>query len=109
AAGIPQPKAVDGIEQMPMQGTSFVYTFNDAKAPSRHTQQYFEIFGNRAIYKDGWIACSRIDRSPWRVDAAQSKKFGSGSGWDPYKDRWELYNLNEDFSQANDLAAMHPE
>jgi arylsulfatase len=109
AAGIPPPKEVDGIEQMPMHGTSFVYTFEDAKAPSRHTQQYFEIFGNRAMYKDGWIACSRLDRSPWRVDPAQLKKFGPGSGWDPEKDRWELYTLDEDFSQANDLAAKHPE
>ena len=109
AAGIPQPKAVDGIEQMPMHGTSFVYTFDDAKAPSRHTQQYFEIFGNRAVYKDGWIACSRIDRSPWRLDPAQLKKVGPGSGWDPDRDKWELYNLDEDFSQADDLAAKHPE
>jgi arylsulfatase len=109
AAGIPQPKAVDGIAQMPMHGTSFVYTFDDAKAPSRHTQQYFEIFGNRAMYKDGWIACSRIDRIPWKLDIAQLKKVGPGSGWDPDKDRWELYNLDEDFSQANDLAARHPE
>jgi arylsulfatase len=109
AAGIPQPKAVDGIEQMPMHGTSFLYTFEDANAPSRHTQQYFEIFGNRAMYKDGWIACSRIDRSPWRLDPAQLKKVGPGSGWEPDKDKWELYNLDEDFSEANDLAAMHPE
>jgi arylsulfatase A-like enzyme len=109
AANIPPPRAVDGIEQMPMHGTSFVYTFDDAKAPSRHTQQYFEIFGNRAMYKDGWIACSRIDRSPWRLDPAQLKKFGPGSGWDPDKDKWELYNLDEDFSEANDLAAKHPE
>ncbi|HEY7327330.1 MAG TPA: arylsulfatase [Gemmataceae bacterium] len=109
AAGIPQPKAVDGIEQMPMHGTSFVYTFDDAKAPSQHAQQYFEIFGNRAMYKDGWIACSRIDRLPWRLDPAQLKKFGPGSGWDPDKDKWELYNLDEDFSEADDLAAQHPE
>ncbi len=109
AAGIEQPKAVDGIEQMPMPGTSFVYSFGDAKAPSRHTQQYFEIFGNRAMYKDGWIACSRLDRSPWRVAPAELKKFGPGSGWDPDEDKWELYNLDEDFSEANDLAAKHPE
>jgi arylsulfatase A-like enzyme len=109
AAGIPQPKSVDGIAQMPMHGTSFVYTFDDAKAPSRHTQQYFEIFGNRAMYKDGWIACSRIDRSPWRLDPNQMKTIGPGSGWDPDKDKWELYNLDEDFSQAEDVAAKHPE
>jgi arylsulfatase A-like enzyme len=109
AAGIPQPRSVDGIAQMPMHGTSFVYTFDDAKAPSRHTQQYFEIFGNRAMYKDGWIACSRIDRSPWRLDPNQMKKVGPGSGWDPDKDKWELYNLDEDFSLAEDVAAKHPE
>ncbi len=109
AAGIPQPKSVDGIAQMPMHGTSFVYTFDDAKAPSRHTQQYFETFGNRAMYKDGWIACSRIDRSPWRLDPNQMKTIGPGSGWDPDKDKWELYNLDEDFSQAEDVAAKHPE
>jgi arylsulfatase len=109
AAGVPQPKAVDGIEQMPMHGTSFLYTFEDANAPSRHTQQYFEIFGNRAMYKDGWIACSRLDRSPWRIAPAELKKFGPGGGWDPDKDKWELYNLDEDFSEANDLAAKHPD
>lgn len=109
AAGIPAPKSVDGIEQVPFDGTSFVYSFGDAKAPSRHTQQYFEIFGNRAMYKDGWIACSRLDRNPWRVEAKDIAKFGPGSGWDPDKDRWELYNLDEDFSEATDLAAKHPE
>lgn len=109
AAGIPQPRAVDGIEQLAMHGTSFVYTFDDANAPSRHSQQYFEIFGNRAMYKDGWIACSRLARSPWQIDPAELKKFGPGSGWDPDKDKWELYNLDEDFSEATDLAAKHPE
>ncbi|MFO0851305.1 MAG: arylsulfatase [Gemmataceae bacterium] len=109
AAGIPAPKEVDGIPQMPFHGTSFVYTFADAKAPSRHTQQYFEIFGNRAMYKDGWVACSRLDRSPWQVDPKDLAKFGPGSGWDPDKDKWELYHLDEDFSEANDLAAKHPE
>jgi arylsulfatase len=109
AAGIPAPKKVDGIAQMPMHGTSFLYTFDDASAKSRHTQQYFEIFGSRAMYKDGWIACSRLDRTPWRVDPAQLAKFAPGRGWDPDKDKWELYNIDEDFSQANDLAAKHPE
>ena len=109
AAGIPAPKKVDGIEQMPMHGTSFLYTFDDAKAKSRHTQQYFEIFGNRAMYKDGWVACARLDRTPWRADPEELKKFAPGSGWDPDKDKWELYNIDEDFSEANDLAAKHPE
>jgi arylsulfatase A-like enzyme len=109
AAGIPAPTKVDGIEQMPMHGTSFLYTFNHAKAKERHTQQYFEIFGNRAMYKDGWIACSRLDRTPWRLDPDQLTKFAPGRGWDPDKDTWELYNLDEDFSQADDLAAKHPD
>jgi arylsulfatase A-like enzyme len=108
AAGIPAPKEVDGIPQMPLHGTSFVYTFDDAKAKERHTQQYFEILGNRAMYKDGWIACSRLDRIPWKLDPAALKKFAPGSGWDPDTDNWELYNLEEDFSEATDLAAKHP-
>jgi arylsulfatase len=108
-AGIPQPKAVDGIAQMPMHGVSFAETFDDAKAKGRHSQQYFEIFGNRAMYKDGWVACSRLDRIPWKIDPAALAKFGPGGSWDPDKDRWELYNIDEDFSQAHDLAAEHPE
>lgn len=109
AAGVPAPREVDGIQQMPMHGTSFAYTFDDARAPSRHTRQYFEIFGNRAMYKDGWVASARLDRSPWQIEPQQLKRFGPGSGWDPDKDRWELYNLGEDFSEANDVAAKHPE
>ena len=109
AAGLPQPKQVDGIDQMPMHGTSFIDTFDDASAKERHTQQYFEIFGNRAMYKDGWIACSRLDRIPWKVDPVAMAKFAPGSGWDPDKDRWELYNLDEDFSESHDRAAKHPE
>ena len=76
AAGIPPPKEVNGIEQMPMHGVSFAYTFDDARAKGRHTQQYFEIFGNRAMYKDGWIACARLDRIPWKIDPAALAKFG---------------------------------
>jgi arylsulfatase len=109
AADVPAPKTVDGIEQVSLHGTSFLYTFDDARAKERHTQQYFEIFGNRAMYKDGWIACARLNRIPWRVDPAALAKFAPGSGWDPDKDKWELYNTNEDFSQADDLAAKHPE
>jgi arylsulfatase A-like enzyme len=108
-ARIPQPTQVNGIEQMPMHGVSFAHTFDDASAQSRHTQQYFEIYGNRAMYKDGWVACSRLDRIPWRVDPQELAKFAPGSGWDPDKDRWELYNIDNDFSEANDLAARNPE
>jgi arylsulfatase len=108
-ANVAPPKEVDGIEQMPMHGVSFAYSFEDAQARSRHTQQYFEIFGNRAMYKDGWVACSRVDRIPWKIDAAALARFGPGGTWNPDEDKWELYNVDEDFSQANDLAARHPE
>jgi arylsulfatase len=107
-AGIAAPKQVNGIEQMPMHGVSFAYTFGDANAKERHTQQYFEIFGNRALYKDGWIACARLDRIPWKTDPQTIARFVPGK-WDPDKDKWELYQVDEDFSQANDLAASHPE
>ena len=65
AVGIPEPKTVDGIEQEPMDGTSFAYTLDDASADERHTVQYFENYGSRAIYKDGWWACAKLDRIPW--------------------------------------------
>jgi arylsulfatase len=106
--GITAPKRVNGIEQMPMHGVSFAYSIDDASAQSRHTQQYFEIFGNRALYKDGWIACARLDRIPWKTDPNTIARFLPGK-WDPAKDQWELYNLEEDYSQANDLAAKYPE
>ena len=108
AANIPAPKLVNGIEQMPMHGTSFAYTFDDANAAERHTQQYFEILGNRAMYKDGWIASCRLDRIPWEVDPRTMARFAPGV-WDPDKDVWELYNTLEDFSQGNDLARKYPE
>jgi arylsulfatase A-like enzyme len=107
-AGIEAPKAVNGIEQMPIHGVSFAYTFDDADAASRHTQQYFEIYGNRAMYKDGWIACARLDRIPWRVDPATLVKFLPGR-WKPDEDKWELYHVEEDFSESEDLAEKHPE
>jgi arylsulfatase len=107
-ANIPQPNFVNGIEQMPMHGVSFAYTFDNAKAAERHTQQYFEIFANRAIYKDGWIASCKLDRIPWEMSPQDLLRFSPGV-YDPEKDRWELYNTVEDFSQANDLAQKHPE
>jgi len=109
AAGIPAPKTVDGIEQEPMDGTSFVETFDDADAQERHTVQYFEFAGARAIYKDGWWACSRPDRLPWDLSPETLKRWGPGSGWDPDEDPWELYYLPDDFSQAHDLAATNLE
>jgi arylsulfatase A-like enzyme len=107
-ANIPAPRQVNGIDQMPMHGVSFAYTFDDAQAPARHTQQYFEIFGNRAMYKDGWIASCRLDRIPWELDPKTLARFAPGV-WDPDKDTWELYNLAEDFSQAHDLAQKFPD
>jgi len=91
-----------------MHGVSFVPTFDDAKAPERHTQQYFEMFGNRAMYKDGWLASCRLQRVPWKMDPETVAKFAPGE-WDPEQDPCELYNLDADFSQADDLAATHPE
>src|SRR5262245_23566186 len=110
AAGIPEPKSVDGIEQEPMDGTSFVYTFEDEAAAERHTVQYFEMFGTRAMYKDGWWAASRPDRLPWDFSPKTIKRFGPASAWDPDTDApWELYYLLDDFSQAKNIAAEHPE
>ena len=108
AASLPAPKLVNGIEQMPLHGTSFAYTFDNPKAPEQHTQQYFETLGNRAMYKDGWIASCKLDRIPWEADPKTLARFAPGV-WDPDKDVWELYNTLEDFSQANDLAQKYPD
>ena len=108
AAGIPEPKVVDGIAQKPMEGTSFLYSFDDASAAERHTVQYFEIYGNRAIYKDGWWAACMLDRIPWDASPPTMARFAPGT-YDPEQDTWELYYLPDDFTQANDLAAEHPE
>ena len=67
------------------------------------------MYGSRAIYKDGWWACTKLDKLPWDFSPATLAKFAPGSGWDPDKDVWELYYLPDDFSQAHDLAAEHPE
>ena len=76
AAGIPEPTHVDGIEQEPMDGTSFLYTTDDADAQERHTVQYFEMLGSRAMYKDGWWAGTRLDKAPWDFSPRRS---GSGA------------------------------
>jgi arylsulfatase A-like enzyme len=108
AVGLPEPKSVDGIEQEPMDGTSFLHTFDDAHAEERHTVQYFESMGCRAIYTDGWWACARLDRIPWDFSPATIKRLAPGV-YDPENDTWELYYLPDDFSQAHDLAAENPE
>lgn len=107
--GLPEPTVVDGIEQEPMDGTSFAYTFDTPEAAEQHTVQYFEMYGSRAIYKDGWWACTKLDKLPWDFSPATLSRFGPGSGWDPGRDPWELYYLPDDFSQAHDLAADNPE
>jgi arylsulfatase len=99
AAGIQAPRGVNGIPQQPLDGVSMAYTFDDAKAKGRRVTQYFELLGNRGIYHDGWMASAFRGRLPWAA-AAQSKEFDD--------DEWELYNLEEDFSQSNNLAAKDP-
>lgn len=101
AAHIKAPTTVNGIAQKPMDGTSLIYSFADAKAPERHTTQYFEVFGNRAIYHDGWIASAFHRRLPWStISGFTTKKFE--------EDQWELYDLKKDYSQGNDLAQQEP-
>ena len=98
AAGLPEPKSVNGTAQTPMEGGSFAYTFADPKAASRHTTQYFEIFGNRAIYSDGWLA-GALHRIPWEFKPRATFE----------NDQWELYDTRSDFSLTNDLAAKNPD
>jgi len=102
--GIPAPVMVSGIAQKPIEGVSMVYTFDktNADAPSKRDTQYFEMFGNRAIYHDGWIACTTPPAPPWLMGTTKMPDVING-----YK--WELYNLAEDYSQANDLAATQPD
>jgi arylsulfatase len=99
AAQLPEPKMVNGIEQRPMDGVSMLYSVDDAKAADRRKTQYFEMFGNRAIYHEGWVAATRHS-IPW-LGGVPLPKFTD--------DVWELYNVDADFSQADDLAAQNPE
>jgi arylsulfatase A-like enzyme len=97
AAGLPEPKSVNGTPQTPIEGVSMLYTFSDAKAQDRRKTQYFEIFGNRGIYHDGWLAHT-VHRAAWE-----------GTPRHPFlEDKWELYHVAEDFSSANDLAMKQP-
>jgi arylsulfatase len=97
AAGLPEPKVVNGVPQTPIEGVSMLYTFNDAKAGDRHLTQYFEIFGNRAIYNDGWFA-GTVHRAAWEQKPRAALE----------NDTWELYDTRNDFSLANDLAGKNP-
>ncbi|TWU06269.1 arylsulfatase [Stieleria varia] len=98
AASLPEPEVVNGTPQTPIEGTSLLYSFNAPDAPERHNTQYFEIFGNRAIYRDGWFART-IHRAPWNTGKQKPLT----------EDDWDLYHVHEDFSLANNLAGKHPE
>ncbi len=103
-AGIPAPDVVDGIKQRPIEGTSFAYTFDkaNANAPSRHTTQYFEMLGQWALLKDGWLLSTQVNRAPW--DA-----FGPANT-DPLNNQtFQLYNMATDFNQSHDVAAQNPQ
>jgi arylsulfatase len=97
--GIVDPTTVNGVAQQPIEGISMAYTFDDAKAPTRKRTQYFEMFSNRAVYRDGWMASVFHGRAPWDFTAKASFE----------KEKWELYHVVEDFSQADNLAAANPQ
>jgi len=104
ATGIPEPLMVNGIAQKPMEGVSMAYTWDaaNANAPSRRETQYFEMYGNRAIYHDGWIAATPPPQPPWLLGTAKMPEVLNG-----YK--WELYNIADDYSENNDLSAKYPD
>jgi len=97
AAGLPEPRIVNGTPQRPIEGVSMLYSWDDARSPSRHQIQYFEMFGNRGIYFDGWFA-GTVHLKPW---GKVENRFT--------EDKWELYHVKEDFSMSTDLADKHPE
>jgi arylsulfatase len=98
AAGLPEPTEVNGVVQIPMSGTSMLYSFNDGAAPDQPIVQYFEMFGNRAMYRNGWLE-KTINRVPW--EPKPRRPFA--------EDIWELDDTHNDFSLANDLSKEHPE
>ena len=104
AAGLKAPEVVDGIRQAPIEGTSFAYTFDagNAKAPSRHRTQYFEMFGQYALYDDGWLLSTKVNRAPWQA-------FGPANP-DPLNNQvFQLYDLRQSWNQENDVAAQNPQ
>jgi len=96
--GVTPPQVLNGVTQKPIEGISFAYTFSDPKAKGRRTTQYFEMGTNRGLYHNGWMA-SAISAAPWTTVRDV----------DPDKEKWELYNVDKDFSQADDLAAANPQ
>lgn len=100
AVGVPEPASVHGVRQQPVEGVSLCYTFDRPNAPDRRTTQYFEMVGNRGIYHDGWHAAARHG-VPWEMVDGGDKPFD--------QDRWELYDLDQDWAQAHDLADSEPE
>jgi arylsulfatase len=100
AIGITPPEVVDGVAQQPLVGASLPYTLNQPAAPTRHTSQYFEMFANRAMVDDGWMASTTPKRLPWQFPMETI---------DPDSFQWELYHIDQDYSQAHDLAAQDPE
>ena len=103
AAGIPAPDVVDGIDQKPIEGVSLAYTFDktNASAPTRHRTQYFEMFGERGLYHDGWIAATLPFRAPWNGTAPEPKDVVNDA-------QWELFDLTKDWTQNNNVAAANP-
>jgi arylsulfatase len=102
--GIPAPDTVDGIKQAPMEGTSFAYTFDkaNAKKPSKHETQYFEMMGQWALYDKGWLLSTKVNRAPWEA-------FGAANTDPLHNQVLELYDLNTDFSQSQNIADKHPD
>jgi arylsulfatase len=100
AAGVAEPTIINGVAQTPIEGTSMVYSFADPRAPERHTTQYFELIANRGIYHDGWLANTAPKKLPWAPPGLVTR---------PEDFEWELYHVADDFSQADNLAAKHPE
>jgi arylsulfatase A-like enzyme len=98
AAGLPEPRVVNGTPQTPIQGVSMLSAFNDPKAPENHLTQYFEMFGNRGVYSEGWLA-GTVHRAPWETKIRAPLK----------DDKWELYDTRSDFSLTKDLASKNPE
>jgi hypothetical protein len=98
AVGVQAPSVLNGVPQKPIEGVSMVYTFDSPNAASTHRTQYFEMFANRAIYNDGWVAATTPPLAPW----------ATGKTIDVEDYKWELYDVTKDFSEANDLAAQQP-